>query len=46
MPMSEDKQQRFNAQLDQAVDAAKAALAPVFNGAPMTCRRTRAATAV
>lgn len=32
MPMSDDKRQRFNAQLDQAVDAAKAALAPVFKG--------------
>lgn len=32
MPMSDDKRQRFNAQLDQAVDAAKAALAPVFEG--------------
>lgn len=32
MPMSDDKRQSFNAQLDQAVDAAKAALAPVFDG--------------
>lgn len=32
MPMSDDKRQRFNAQLDQTVDAAKATLAPVFEG--------------
>jgi hypothetical protein len=32
MPMSDDKRQRFHDQLDQAVDAAKAALAPVFDG--------------
>ncbi len=32
MPMSDDQRQRFCAQLDQAVDAAKAALAPVFDG--------------
>ncbi len=32
MPMSDDKRQRFNAQLDEAVDAAKAALAPLFDG--------------
>lgn len=32
MPMSDDKRQRFCAQLDQAVDEAKAALAPVFDG--------------
>lgn len=32
MPMSDEKRQRFNAQLDEAVDAAKAALAPVFEG--------------
>lgn len=32
MPMSDDKRQRFNTQLDQAVDTAKAALAPVFDG--------------
>lgn len=30
--MSDDKRQRFNAQFEQAVDAAKAALAPVFEG--------------
>jgi hypothetical protein len=32
MPMSDDKRLTFNAQLDRAVDAAKAALAPVFDG--------------
>lgn len=32
MPMSDDQRQRFCARLDQAVDAAKAALAPVFDG--------------
>ncbi len=32
MPMSDDKQQHFHAHLDKAVDAAKAALAPVFEG--------------
>lgn len=32
MPISDDKRQRFCAQLDQAVEAAKAALAPVFDG--------------
>ena len=32
MPMSDDKRQRFYPQLNQAVDAAKAALAPVFVG--------------
>lgn len=32
MPISGAKQQRFNAQLDQAAEAAKAALAPVFEG--------------
>ncbi len=31
MPMSDDRRQRFCAQLDQAVDTAKAALAPVFD---------------
>lgn len=30
--MSDDKRQRFCAQLNQAVDEAKAALAPVFDG--------------
>ena len=30
--MSDDNRQLFCAQLDQAVDAAKAALAPVFDG--------------
>lgn len=32
MPMSDDRRQSFNAQLDQAIDAAKAALGPVFDG--------------
>lgn len=32
MPMSDDKRQRFHVQLDQAVDAAKANLAPLFHG--------------
>lgn len=32
MPMSDDKRLRFNTHLDQAVDAAKAALAPLFDG--------------
>lgn len=32
MPMSDEKRQRLNAQLVEAVDAAKAALAPVFEG--------------
>ncbi|AOO85111.1 hypothetical protein [Bosea vaviloviae] len=31
MPMSDDERRRFNEQLDQAVEAAKAALAPVFD---------------
>lgn len=31
IPMSNDKRQRFNADLDQAIDGAKAALAPVFD---------------
>lgn len=34
MPMSDDNRQHFHAHLDQALDAAKAALKPVFdNGA-------------
>jgi hypothetical protein len=32
MPMSDDKRQLFCAQLDEPVEAAKAALAPVFDG--------------
>lgn len=30
--MSDDKRRRFNTQLDQAIEAAKAALRPVFDG--------------
>lgn len=32
MPMSDDQRQRFCTQLDQAIDAAKAALGTVFEG--------------
>lgn len=32
MPMSDEKRRRFNATLDSAIDAAKAALEPVFDG--------------
>ncbi len=32
MPLNDDKRQTFNAQLDQAINAAKAALGPVFDG--------------
>jgi|GEM_PF-5359771 len=31
MPMSDDKRQQFYGHLDQAIDTAKAALAPVFD---------------
>ncbi len=32
MPMNDDQRQGFNTRLDEAIDAAKAALAPLFDG--------------